>query len=1131
MVEKELKKLEKEKYISTDVCQQVVKAHEKYYKELEHREKEERNARLSKNTSALKKNKKLNQSSPVPFAKKQLSPQQIRERNIIWSLNIGIILLLLGGLVLATSTWDTLNSLMKVVLITFVSVLFYGLAYVTERMLKIEKTAFAFYVLGSLFLPIVILSIGFFKLWGNYFSVFGEGKFLFGAAGSLIILPVYVFFAQKLRARLFVWFACASLTLAAGFLLAACKPPLDVFYFGMMLFNGLLMVLYRYLKKNDAWQLFSKECLLYVQVNMIFSTLLMLGFYEREVAHGFNLILTAILYFAMVYVSKHREYQFVFTAMLVYGVYQIIEFSALVHVGAAVYALLGFVFIVLPLLLKGDDKQKRIYHYTSALVSGCAFLYISFQGLVWLHDQPSIVFLAAYVIIFLNYAYLSHSVKRVLFSYLAPVFLLAALREAVLLGHTWFGYESITLIMFFASLLVYILFGCLMKLPLFQSLKESSRDIAGAAALICLIADLIVFNWWQAGMMMLCLSLTAAFVAAKFEIRTWIPEINLPALFHAILLAMSVCLFYGAWADRSMPYHHDGPLEAPGAAIASFLTLLASILWQRRNNRLFADYCFYTSEIFYLFAIAGTLTWGFSPSLRVSIVSGGIVMAYLLYRKTKSRTASFAAGSTSLLFYLTTIYLMDVDLYIQSEMWQELRFLLGAVLLLAVGMALAKWDDVLARAFWWTGHIYLPLALLGSLLEHGDKSFWVFGIAVLIYAISTVRVSEEWRIKTFLYATFVSFWVMLSLGFIFLGWYDTLHYTWLITSATAATVWFIARQPWTKRIAYLVVPFSVFGMLDFVMAQPFGLLLLIITAIYASGLLFILHAEEWDMFAFIPLAFVLYAINVYSEAYPEQEYGLLVMFLAAVTLAGQSLYKNIYTNIDRKVLRVDWYTIAGLMPLIQLNFQTGESLWVRLLPGLFVATFIFLQRNRVPDIKPKWVIFASIAYLLQPFYALLDRLDIPPLFEMECYVLPWVLLSVILQKTAGRKNRQITSYIQWTILVIVSLLLIQDGLDGGTVYDALVIGSLSLASMLGGMAYKMKSFFFVGSGVLLLNVFLQTRPFWGNMPWWGYLLIGGSLLIAVASYNEWHKQKSAEGRETLLSKCRRYLIQKFKEWQ
>ncbi|MDY0395073.1 hypothetical protein RWE15_12410 [Virgibacillus halophilus] len=98
---------------------------------------------------------------------------------------------------LATSTWDTLNSLMKVVLITFVSVLFYGLAYVTERMLKIEKTAFAFYVLGSLFLPIVILSIGFFKLWGNYFSVFGEGKFLFGAAGSLIILPVYVFFCTE----------------------------------------------------------------------------------------------------------------------------------------------------------------------------------------------------------------------------------------------------------------------------------------------------------------------------------------------------------------------------------------------------------------------------------------------------------------------------------------------------------------------------------------------------------------------------------------------------------------------------------------------------------------------------------------------------------------------------------------------------------------------------------------------------------------------------------------------------------------------------------------------------------------------------------------------------------------------
>lgn len=103
------------------------------------------------------------------------------------------------------------------------------------------------------------------------------------------------------------------------------------------------------------------------------------------------------------------------------------------------------------------------------------------------------------------------------------------------------------------------------------------------------------------------------------------------------------------------------------------------------------------------------------------------------------------------------------------------------------------------------------------------------------------------------------------------------------------------------------------------------------------------------------------------------------------------------------------------------------------------------------------------------------------------------------------------------VLILVSILLVQDGLASSTVYDALILGSLSLISILAGMFLKVKSYFFVGTGVLLLNVLLQTRPYWGNLPWWAYLLIAGSILITVASYNEWHKQKKEKGERTLLN--------------
>lgn len=102
--------------------------------------------------------------------------------------------------------------------------------------------------------------------------------------------------------------------------------------------------------------------------------------------------------------------------------------------------------------------------------------------------------------------------------------------------------------------------------------------------------------------------------------------------------------------------------------------------------------------------------------------------------------------------------------------------------------------------------------------------------------------------------------------------------------------------------------------------------------------------------------------------------------------------------------------------------------------------------------------------------------------------------------------------IQLAILLIVATYLIIDALASNTIWDAIIIGTLSLISLIAGMFFRIKSYFFVGIGVLLLNLFIQTKPFWGNLPWWIYLILAGSTLIGIASYNEWQKQrKNSEG--------------------
>src|SRR5699024_12124216 len=108
---------------------------------------------------------------------------------------------------------------------------------------------------------------------------------------------------------------------------------------------------------------------------------------------------------------------------------------------------------------------------------------------------------------------------------------------------------------------------------------------------------------------------------------------------------------------------------------------------------------------------------------------------------------------------------------------------------------------------------------------------------------------------------------------------------------------------------------------------------------------------------------------------------------------------------------------------------------------------------------PKLCLFTACDFLLQAYYMVLIHTDvIPALIEREMYVLLWIVLVIFLKKITDKSYKSRIKNIQWAVLVIVSLLLIQDGMASNTIYDALIIGTLSLASILGGIFYQIKSF-------------------------------------------------------------------------
>ncbi|MBQ4465938.1 MAG: hypothetical protein II916_08270 [Oscillospiraceae bacterium] len=137
--------------------------------------------------------------SPAPFPMNAPNPYQYAQRPapqpkpakpkqpfspIPLLLMAGVTFLFLGGIVFLTSTWASLADMIRAVALLSFGVICFGVNGLAEKVFKLPKTGLAFYILGCIFLPMAIMGIGAFKLFGEWFSFGGDGAALVCAAAS-----------------------------------------------------------------------------------------------------------------------------------------------------------------------------------------------------------------------------------------------------------------------------------------------------------------------------------------------------------------------------------------------------------------------------------------------------------------------------------------------------------------------------------------------------------------------------------------------------------------------------------------------------------------------------------------------------------------------------------------------------------------------------------------------------------------------------------------------------------------------------------------------------------------------------------------------------------------------------------
>lgn len=1284
------------------------------------------------------------QKQQVTITKQPKAPaktiEQTRERNIKWSLILGVIFLLISGLVIATTTWEQMGPLLKVVSLLGVSFFFLALSAVIARFLKLDKTAFAFLTLGSLLIPIAIIAIGYFNLFGEYLSLTGEGKFLLGIIGSLVSLPLYMRNAWKHQSKLFVWISYLFMTILAGFTIAATKVSVDVFYLLIMIYNAALLMAFHKLRNNKTILLFTKELPIYAQLNLVVSTLLMLAIFDQQLFNSFTILLTAALYFATIFVTNKKEYQFVFSALFAYGAFQLTEHSWLGSIDLIVFGMIGASYLIFAFLVKSDAFMSRIFYWTSGLISIFAFIYISFQGIIIRSGENPWILLMAYIIVTGTYTYLAQITKKPIFSWLAGIFLYTVGLQLCSVGLDYSPNMSVQLFIFGYASALFLLLGLFNKNKYLSSIKQSVYYLSIGALLASIMLGILVAEFLQVSFMFVTFGVLALLVSkqknnVEHKIANWTNAVSwLLALFFLYPKLTDVITGYST--QLSIPFHFS---------ISALLLLAISVVWQKYNKKGLAHSAFYSAQASYLFGLF-QLMYGFPINETfvrpILLLIGIAVFVWLVYRSRVNMLWSLVS-ITSLAFYTSLLSTFSID---GSE--SITVFMLGSpLLLLAVDHFAGKSIPALKPHFFWLAHGIQPLIILVILINQAFyqtiRPIFLF-VPLIVYLYSSIIKTKEWQIKLFLYSamTMTAFVVLTHVAYYDLFENIPLIYCWFGSSIIFALSWLFVNTVWRKRIDWYLIPFANYGLFTLITIHHGSTLLETLSALAFVGMnLFFLHKRNWVFYTAIPLILTLFLWE--NQRYVLTDVSLLVISLVSfivLFLAGRLLFKRLW---DLKERYIDWYSIVALFYLgYSLTFiQSDTSVWVRIIPYLLLTVWLFahtkrftlpimekvmvtigaisllpsyyiilgeyiddvaeifhaelialpilvlcfmlsiktwkshpnimkyvqlgslvlitiylisdtLQSNTVWDgfiiiainliflHKRKWLFYTAIPlaltlllwenqrYLLTDMYLLVislvsaiilfvagrllfkriwdlkeryidwyaivalfylgyaltfiqsdtsvwvhimpyllltiwlfahtkrftlpimekvmvtigaisllpsyyivlgDYIDhIANLFHAELIALPILLLSIILSIKTWKNYQHIMTHIQLATLVLIAIYLVSDAIQSNTVWDALIIGTLSLLSLLVGMQLQIKSYFFVGLVTLLFNIFYQTRSYWGNMPWWGYLLIAGLTLIGSASYNEWKKQNSGKGKLELKA---RELLSALKKWK
>ena len=226
---------------------------------------------------------------------------------------------------------------------------------------------------------------------------------------------------------------------------------------------------------------------------------------------------------------------------------------------------------------------------------------------------------------------------------------------------------------------------------------------------------------------------------------------------------------------------------------------------------------------------------------------------------------------------------------------------------------------------------------------------------------------------------------------------------------------------------------------------------------------------------------------------------LMIVLALAVAGLGRLLFRK--TMFSEK--GVDYLTLSSFIFL----FGMREEDYLFMAICFTVAVLIMNIAGRVKVPFRVILTFSCLGLLAQPY------LEFPEFIDFEIHLALILGTLLLICKAIKPFPAETAKYIWFTG---VTLALVAEGVSAATTkegVDLIIVGTAAIGIFIFSFIKRLRLWFILGIVSMVSIAIYLSVAFWSTLVWLIYLLVSGSILIVMASINEWGKRHNKDGKK------------------